>query len=201
MRRVQTGSSLSSTSGALLDRARAGESRAINRLFQRHGAVLRRWARGRLPPWARSFSDTADLVQDVLLQTFRRLDRFEDRGTGALRAYLRQAISNRIADEKRRVARRPIDGDLEPHVFEIPGPGPSPFDSAVAAQREALYKRALAKLPETDRVLVVGRLELGYDYEQLALVTSRATTEAARQAVRRAMLKLVEHMSDDAGGP
>src|SRR4051812_12975696 len=91
------------TSRRLLERARSGDSRAISALFRRHAATLRRWASGRLPRWARVVNDTADVVQDVLLQTFRRLDRFEDRGRGALRAYLRQAVLNRINDEIRKV--------------------------------------------------------------------------------------------------
>src|SRR5712692_909745 len=95
------------SSGELIARARVGDSRAISALFRRHGGALRRWAKGRLPRWARSVNDTADVVQDVLLRTFRRLDRFEDRGKGALRAYLRQAVVNRINDEMRRVMCRP----------------------------------------------------------------------------------------------
>ena len=66
-------------SAELLERARAGDTRALSVLFRRHGPELRQWARGRLPRWARNVADTADVVQDVLLRTFRRIDRFEDR--------------------------------------------------------------------------------------------------------------------------
>src|SRR5687768_7571721 len=76
----------------LLDRARKGDGEAVERLVARHLAPLRRWARGRLPRWARDLSDTDDLVQDTLLQTMGRLAGFEPRGPGALQAYLRQAI-------------------------------------------------------------------------------------------------------------
>ena len=92
------------TSKELLARTRQGDERALSALFRRHGRALRQWARGRLPKWARGVNDTADIVQDALLQTFRRIDRFEDRGKGALQAYLRQAATNRIRDEIRRVA-------------------------------------------------------------------------------------------------
>src|SRR5688572_8356596 len=95
------------TSASLIERARAGDSRAVNTLFRRHGEALRRWAQGRLPRWARAAGDTADLVQDVLLKTFRRIDRFDNRGKGALRAFLRQAVTNRITDEMRSALRRP----------------------------------------------------------------------------------------------
>ena len=64
------------------------------------------------PEWVRTAADTADIVQDVLLQTFRRIDRFEPRGHRALQGYLRRSIQNRITDEIRRGMRVVIeDGD------------------------------------------------------------------------------------------
>jgi RNA polymerase sigma-70 factor (ECF subfamily) len=182
------------TSASLIARARDGDSSALSALFRRHGHALRQWARGRLPRWARAYADTADVVQDVLLQTFRRIDRFEDRGRGALRAYLRQAVVNRINDEVRRVRRRPTDGLDDDEILELAGHEPSPFDSALDEERERHYKTALVALSDEERMLVVGRLELGYNYDQLALVCGRATPDAARVAVRRAVVKLAERM-------
>ena len=183
---------LAPSSGELLRRARAGDSRALSTLLRRQGTALTRWARGRLPRWARHVADTADLVQDALLNTFRRIERFDDRGTGALQAYLRQAVQNRIADELRRIERRPtaaIDDD-------VPGGGLSPYDLALSGERAVRYKQALASLDEGDRILIVARFEMDYTYEQLALIGDRATPEAARKALRRAVLKLADRMSD-----
>ena len=61
----------------LLDRARAGDNQALDRLFERYLPRLQRWARGRLPVWARDLADTHDLVQDTLLRTFKRIDGFD----------------------------------------------------------------------------------------------------------------------------
>jgi RNA polymerase sigma-70 factor (ECF subfamily) len=185
-------------SAELLARAKAGDARAISTLFERHGPELRQWARGRLPRWARTVADTTDVVQDVLLRTFRRIDRFEDRGRGALRGYLRRSVMNRIHDEMRKVVRRPA-GQLEERLFDLPGEQPTPFDSAVDSERARHYKAALATLTEEERLLVVGRIELGYNYDQLALIGARATPEAARQAVRRAVKKLAERMPSARG--
>jgi RNA polymerase sigma-70 factor (ECF subfamily) len=180
-------------SADLLAQARAGDTSALSRLFKRQGLALARWARGRLPPWARRFSDTADVVQDALLQTFRRIDKIELRGEGALQAYLHTAVINRIKDEMRRVARRPIDDLDEEQQFA--SSDPTPFDQVMDGENEATYKRALAMLTEDDRALVVGRMELGYTYEQLAVMSRRPTAAAARMAVRRAVIKLAEYMS------
>ena len=68
----------------LLERARAGDRSALDALFARYHPALQRWAAGRLPAWARDLTDTQDLVQDVLLQTFKRLGDFDPRGEGAL---------------------------------------------------------------------------------------------------------------------
>jgi RNA polymerase sigma-70 factor (ECF subfamily) len=88
----------------LLGRARLGDQAALEQLFGRFLRPLQRWAKGRLPAYARDLADTDDLVQDTLIQTFKRIDSVEPRGVGALQAYLRQAVLNRIRDELRRKA-------------------------------------------------------------------------------------------------
>src|SRR5579864_3389432 len=103
-----------STSRRLLVRARRGDSDAINELFARHLPWLRRWARRRLPNWARAIADTTDIVQDVLLQTFRRLKHFEPQRDQALQAYLKLSVDNRIRDEIRRSTRHPSPDQLNP---------------------------------------------------------------------------------------
>ena len=183
-------------SAELLARARAGDERAVSVLFKRYAGTLYRWARGRLPRWAHGTNDTADMVQDALLNSFRRLDGFEVRGRGALHAYLRQAVENRIRDEIRRIGRRSTEA-IGDEVLNLRSTEPSPYDVTDAAESEHRYKIALTKLSDEERVLVVGRLELGYTYEQLAVVANRPTSEAARLAVRRAVTKLAHHMASD----
>ena len=90
-------SAVSSTSNAdatfrLLERARGGDQDALDQLFARYIPLLRRWASGRLPHWARDLTETADLVQDTVLAVFKKVEDFEPRGEGALQAYLRQAL-------------------------------------------------------------------------------------------------------------
>ena len=97
----------------LLDRARSGDQEALEQLFGRYLKPLQRWARGRLPGWARDLADTDDLVQDTLVQTFKRIEGFEPRRVGALQAYLRQAVLNRIRDELRRKRRQPEMTELD----------------------------------------------------------------------------------------
>ena len=184
------------SSARLLERAVRGDRSAIDELFARFLPRLRRWARGRLPRWARGVVDTSDLVQDTLLHAFSRITVFEPRGDGALRAYLRQAVENRIRDELRRVARRPPVDYLDADV-QVPGGGPSPLDRAIDDQTWARYLSALKRLTPRERRLIVGRAELGYSFTQLAHIDGRASPDAARMALKRALVRLASEMGDD----
>jgi RNA polymerase sigma factor (sigma-70 family) len=175
----------------LLERARAGDSAAIEALFARCMPTLRRWARGRLPQRARDLADTHDVVQEAVIATFKKIETFEARGEGALQAYLRQAVMNRIRDHIRRVERRPEPTELD---TQQEGDSTSPLEHAVGQQALERYEAALARLSAADRELIVGSVEFGYTPAQLAEVTGRPTAEAARQAARRALLKLAEEM-------
>ena len=150
-----------------------------------------RWAHGRMPRWVRSLADTADVVQDAVLQTLRNLDAFEPRGEGALRAYLRRAVDNRIKDEFRRLARR---GPTEAVDDEHPDGGASPFEIAMAGETEARYRSALGRLRLTDRRILVAHIELGYSHKQLALLTGKRRVDTARIALHRALMRLAAEM-------
>jgi RNA polymerase sigma-70 factor, ECF subfamily len=182
----------SSSSLRLLRKARAGDRKALDQLFERLVGPLRRWARGRLPRWARDAADTGDLVQDALIHTLGRLDEFEPRRKKALQAYLRQAVRNRIRDEIRRIGRRPLAGAQEERE---PADERSPLDAVMEKEDLARYRDSLGRLPPEDAELIVARVELGYSYEQIALMSGRRTADAARMAIRRSLLRLAEEMN------
>ena len=175
----------------LLDKAKAGDQHALEALFQRYEGPLRRWAHGRLPRWARDVADTHDLVQDVMLQTFKRLEHFDPKGEEALQAYLRQALMNRVRDELRRHRRRPATAELDSQYADEK---PSPLEEAIGTQAMERYQAGLMRLDETDRDAVVGRLELGLTYGELAELLGKPSADAARKTAQRALVKLVEEM-------
>lgn len=181
---------------SLLEKARGGDDDARSRLFERCLPALRRWARGRLPPYARDLLDTHDLVQEAAIQTLKHLDGFESQHPGALNAYLREAVANRIKDQVRRVKRRPVPVPLENDAH--PDGNRSPLDLAIAGQGIEVYEEALARLKPLDRAAIVSRLELQYSYEEVADSLGKPTADAARQAVLRAMKRLIAEM--DRGG-
>ena len=179
------------STAVLIQRVREGDKDSLERLIQRHLGPLRRYVSGRLPRWARDLADTDDLVQDTLLRTFSKVDAFEVRGAGALQAYLRQAVMNRLRDELRRKGRAPVLVDV--HELEVAGPG-SPLEEAIGAEAAARYVTALGRLEPEEREAIIGRVEMEYSYADLADVLGKPTADAARKAARRALLRLAEEM-------
>jgi RNA polymerase sigma factor (sigma-70 family) len=182
-------------SNVLLERARAGESSALSTLFNRHAAYLLRWGHRRLPEWARRCADTADLVQDTLLHTLRRLPFFQPRGTGAMRAYLRQALLNRISDELRRVAASGVSVNVDD--LPLPNTDPSPHTQAEREQQLRRYRVALQGLRPEERRLIIARFHLAYSHDQIALAFRKPSVDAARMSVRRAVERLTLVMGRD----
>jgi RNA polymerase sigma-70 factor (ECF subfamily) len=177
----------------LLARVREGDRVALDALFERCVPALRRWAHGRLPASARGMQDTADLVQDTVLATLRRLEKFEARHQGALQAFLRKAVMNRIRDIIRQRNRRGTPIELPEDLIDEQT---SPLEKAIGAENLARYEAALERLRPDDQEAIVSRLELQYSYEELVLVLGKPTADAARVAVMRAMKRLVEEIRD-----
>jgi RNA polymerase sigma-70 factor (ECF subfamily) len=177
----------------LLGRARAGDRDALNELFKRNQAPLRRWARGRLPRWTRDLRDTEDLVQETLAQTLRHIDSFEHRHEGALQAYMRQALINRVRDEVRRVNRYPAVGGIE-DADQYAVQAASPLEEAIGTQALERYEAALGRLRADEREMIQARVEMQQSYQQIATAHGKSSADAARMAVSRALVRLAEEM-------
>jgi RNA polymerase sigma-70 factor, ECF subfamily len=186
-----TPSPVDSTSD-LIERAKAGESDALNRLVARHLPPLRRWARGRLPRWARDLMDTDDLVQETMIRVVKRLGAFEPRHEGALQAYLRQAIVNRVRDEVRRNARLPGADELDDNHADR---GVSPLEAAIGREAVERYEAALSRLGPEARDAIVARFEMGCSYQEIAQALGKPSADAARMTISRALLRLADEMS------
>ena len=180
----------------LLTRARDGDAAALDELFARYVPMLRRWAAGRLPRGVRDLADTPDLVQETMVQVFKKIDGFEHRGEGAFYAYLRQAVMNRIRNEIRNAGRRPGRVELDESA---PDDGLSPLEAAIGREAVERYEAALERLDEEERELIVARVELGLTYAEVAEAAGKPSPDAARMAITRAVAKLLEEMTDESG--
>ena len=184
-----------SSESRLLEDARQGSSPAANALFERYRSWLRKRVRGRLPTWARGALDTSDLVQDALHHTFARLDGFKSSRASVLRVYLRRGVENRIRDEMRRATRRrrAIAPEQPVRASEDGAPQLQLLGDDQAWRR---YVDGLKRLKPRERRLIVGRAELGYTYRQLAFIERLSSPDAARMAVKRALVRLSDVFPD-----
>jgi RNA polymerase sigma-70 factor (ECF subfamily) len=179
---------------SLLKRIRGGEGRAREQLFARYLPILRRWAHGRLPHYARDLSDTDDLVQVTLLRALNNLDEFEAERSGSFLAYLRQILLNRVRDEIRRQRGRPDTGALDVELPDLETP--TLLEQAVGYERLRAYEAALAELPRRQQELIVMRLEFGLSYPEIAAEVA-GTPDAVRVMIARAIVQLAEKLGHE----
>lgn len=175
----------------LVVRARGGDRSAMEALLERCLPPLKRWAHGRLPAAARGRLDTGDLVQEAALHAIGNLDTFEPRHVGAMQAYLRQSVINRIRDEVRRIVRNPPPLELpEDH----PSDRTSPLEFAIQAEAYEHYRQSLSTLTPKDRELIVARIEVQWSLAEIAHRFGLRTVDAARMAVNRAVKRLTKEL-------
>ena len=176
----------------LVLKARDGDRGAVQALLQRCLPEVRRWAHGRLPAHARDALDTGDLVQEAALRLLKRVDEFEPRHVGAMQAYLRMSVINRIRDEVRRIGRQPgpveLPEDLSSNIT-------SPLEAVVEAEAYERYKDALGHLSSREREMVVARIEVQWSLSEIASRFGLRTSDAARMAVTRALKKLTTRLN------
>lgn len=187
--------SLLETTGTLLALAGGGDERARDRLAARYLQALRRWARGRLPQGARDLVDTDDVVQSAIYRAMNRVGEFENRGSGAFLAYMRQILLNQIRDESRRARRRPVHGVIPEDL----GTGdPSPLEQLISQEKLARYEQSLAALVPSQRGAIILRLEMGLRYREIAETMGLPSDTAARMLVSRGVVNLAVKLGEHA---
>jgi len=174
----------------IVERARRGDESAARVLIERALPAVRRWTHGRLPRKTRASADTEDVVQDAVLGTLKRLRTFNHRSLGALQAYLREAVVNRIRDLVRRSKTRGVTVAVPD---ELPAMEPTALEAAILKEEIATFLGALQRLRPTDRQLIVWRIELGYTLDEIARRTGKSKPAAA-MTVSRAMARLKAHI-------
>jgi RNA polymerase sigma-70 factor (ECF subfamily) len=173
------------TTQALLLRVAERSPGAADELVRRFLPPLRRFAHRRLPAHLRGLAETDDLVQVSLLRALERVTDFESRHPGAFLAYLRRILDNHLRDLRRRAARRPEEA-LDPEDLDREPARDGGEEAAV------LYREALSRLSEEDRMAVVLRLEMGFTHEEVAEALALPSAAAARMRVVRALVRMAE---------
>jgi RNA polymerase sigma-70 factor, ECF subfamily len=164
------------------------EPAAWNALIGLYLPRLKQFAERHLPTSTCGTLAADDVVQEAVLKSFRRLQRFEFRHDAAFLAYLRKSIRHRILDEIRRGQRRPMLVSIDDH--DSVDVGLSPLERLIARSHARRYRDQLATLSDRDRRLIVLRLEHGLSYADVAEHLGMRTKSAARMAIKRALQRL-----------
>jgi len=129
-----------------------------------------------------------DVAQQVFLEAYRDLDRFE--GRSSARAWLFGIASHRCLDALKRQQRRLqlIESD-EQAVLDFEDPGAGPVEHVDRARLTAALEACLKRLSPDVRATVLMRFQTGSSYEELAAPLA-ATADTLQVRVARALQAL-----------
>jgi RNA polymerase sigma-70 factor (ECF subfamily) len=186
--------------GRLLSAARAGSREALGRALEDCRWYLLAIAERQLEPELRAKGGASDLVQETFLEAQRDFAQFRGASSDELRAWLRQvlnhnlgAFSRRFRTTSKRTVAREVGlrrgGDSGGLDDEPAGSILTPSGVAIEHERAMALRRALERLPDEYRQVVVLRFEEERSFQEIGRLTGR-TPDAARKVWSRAMLRL-----------
>ncbi|MHC4137607.1 MAG: sigma-70 family RNA polymerase sigma factor [Planctomycetota bacterium] len=186
----------------LLEQARAGSDKALDRLLDGYRNYLIFLARTGLESEMRPKADASDVVQETLLLAYRSFGQFRGETTGEFTNWLRQILARALATLVRRyraTAAREMDRErsLERILHEssialadvLPAPGPSPSEDARRHERSVALANALERLSEDYRRVITLRSLEQRSWETIGEEMGRSPA-AARMLWTRALQAL-----------
>ncbi|MCP4663964.1 MAG: RNA polymerase sigma factor [bacterium] len=166
----------------LLAQACRGDTRAFDRLMQRHERQVYGTARRLLG----RCEDAQDAAQEVFLRLFRFLDRIEPHRP--LAPWLYRVTVNVCRDlGRRRRLRQTVP--LEEVEHEAVGEGPDPAARAAIREEKRIVEEALASLSHKERAALVLRDVEGLPTEEVAEILG-SSPPTVRSQICRARLKI-----------
>jgi len=195
---------------ALLIAAKAGDTDAINRLFEKHRGPVHRLIEMRLDRKVRQRVDVSDVVQEVMVDASKRLNKYLDNPALAFHLWMRQIASDRIIDTYRRhrgSAKRSMDreqplviaGAVDQSTIELAAAlcDPALTPAAIATNREIAnqVEQAINGLGEQEREIIVMRHYEHFSNQEIAQVLE-LTPPAASMRYLRAVRRLRELLDD-----
>ena len=182
---MNSGSQGDQTDGELIERWKAGDSRAATQIVSRHADALARFAVS-----SGERSEIEELVQDTFVRAFSSIDSF--RGESSLRTWL-FTIERRLMLDRRRAERRQkatVPVNPQDAVTEYDA-----LDALVAEEAESKVRRAIGALSPMQREVFTLRVEQGMSYRDIAEIVG-STEGAARVHYHNAMRAVKESVSE-----
>ena len=187
-----------SNSGSLVERARAGDRRALEDLVVLHLPALRAFVRVQAGRELRDKESCSDLVQSACREVLADLSEFEYREEAGFRRWLFRAAERKILDrarfhgrEKRDAKRQEALPAGESGVLDCYASFCTPSQVAAAREEQERIEAAMEKLPETYREVLRLRHLLGLSNAEIGAEIGRSP-EYARMLLGRARHRLAE---------
>lgn len=173
----------------ILDRARAGDKRAVGELYERYHERLRKYARIELR--ARRGADPEDIVQDAYVKLIKNLERFEYRGKDSLYAYLKRVAYHAIVSEARlKDNQKMVMGDAAEIEFMRQYDGmPTPSMIARSFELQQILEESMAELPEQLREVLLNRQVIEAPSRLVALWMGLADQHAVDKLLYKARIR------------
>lgn len=191
----------------LLVRARAGDTAALNRLFEMCRNYVGLVARAHVESWLQAKVDASDIIQQTMLEAYRDFHRFHGATEGEWLGWLRQILSHNAADFVRqfhktdkRQARREVrldnaqDSSAPGGLANLADSGETPSQVLLRKERELQLADAIAQLSPDHREVILLRNLQRLPFDEVAQRMSRSRP-AAQMLWMRAMQKLQEVLS------
>lgn len=194
----------------LLNKAKQGDSSAAERLLGRHRDALRKMVAMRLDRKIQTRIDASDIVQEVLVEANRRLDKYLENPVMPFHLWLRHMAKDRIIDAHRRhraSAKRSVDkeqpllaaGGMDRSTMElaalISDREATPAAAATMQELQARFEAAIAQLGEQDQEIVLMR-HFEHLTNQETAQALELTEPAASMRYLRAMRRLRTLLTD-----
>ncbi len=183
----------------LIEGLRAGEDAAYEALLGRFQEPVFNLVSRLL----RDTGEACDVVQEVFLKVFRKIDSF--RGDSSLKTWIYRIAVNEAHNHGRwngRHRRQEVglegEEDSRGYCDTLPASGDSPFDYVLDRERHRLIEAALAELRPSFRSVVVLRDVEDLSYEEIAQIidvplgTVKSRILRGREALRRELEKRLE---------
>lgn len=190
--------------GTAIDRqllaARAGSTDALGEALETCRAYLLLVANQELDPKLSAKGGASDLVQQTFIEAQHAFHRFQGTSNVEWRAWLRRLLLNNVmnfrrhweeSDKRRSSREEPLD-----ERPSVAGDEPTPSQAAMADERAAAVRTAMAKLPEAYRTVLTLRHEDDLPFEIIAERMARSA-----DAVRKLWCRAVESLECELGSP
>ena len=166
--------------------AQDGEGWAFDALFREWNSPITGFVR------ARGVAEGSDVVNEIFLGAFTSIGRF--RGTEAdFRAWIYRIARNKVADNFRRLSRRPLTRELAGADDQVAGDVELDAQARLGLDR---VERLLATLTVDQREVLALRIVADLTIAQIAEITGRRRG-AVKQLQRRALRRLEAQLGDN----